>query len=95
MGRPNVDINIHGPQAPVTPYKNLTELTEEVSEIRQSIDRHSDTRPALTEDNVGYMMFDEVLGKPIWWNGASWVDALGNPVDTEYQIVEETNEQTE
>jgi hypothetical protein len=27
--------------------------------------------------NTGFMYFDTDLNKPIWWNGASWVDATG------------------
>ena len=26
---------------------------------------------------TGFMYFDTTLGRPIWWNGASWVDATG------------------
>lgn len=25
------------------------------------------------------MFFDEVLNKPVWWNGSVWVDATGSP----------------
>lgn len=36
------------------------------------------TRPA---SGVGYeCFFDTNLGKPIWWNGAEWVDATGTVV---------------
>ena len=35
----------------------------------------------------GFIYFDTTLGKPIWWNGENWVDALGNSVDTEYQSI--------
>ena len=30
--------------------------------------------------STGYMGFDTDLGKPIWWNGADWVDATGTIV---------------
>lgn len=36
------------------------------------------TRP--TDITAGYMMFDVTLGKPIWWDGANWVDATGTAV---------------
>ena len=42
-------------------------------------DIHSGTtanRP--TNVFVGHRYFDETLGYPIWWNGATWVDATGN-----------------
>lgn len=29
---------------------------------------------------VGETYFDQTLGLPIWWNGATWVNALGVPV---------------
>ena len=33
----------------------------------------------MTNDwqSFGYQYFDTILGKPIWWNGTEWVDALG------------------
>lgn len=33
------------------------------------------TRP--TDALLGQMFFDTTLGKPIWWKGATWVDATG------------------
>ena len=32
------------------------------------------------EPKVGYMYFDTTIGKPIYWNGTSWVDATGTVV---------------
>lgn len=37
-------------------------------------------RPALTAADAGALYFDTTLaadGKPIWWTGTAWVDALG------------------
>lgn len=34
-------------------------------------------RPALAASDVGFQYFDTTLGKPIWWQGTKWVDALG------------------
>lgn len=28
---------------------------------------------------TGQMFFDSTLGKPVWWDGAAWVDATGTP----------------
>lgn len=41
------------------------------------------SRPRLTneENDKGYQYFDFNLLKPIWWNGASWIDSFGNPAD--------------
>ena len=39
------------------------------------------SRPNNAENRVvGIMYFDTTLGKPIWWNGTSWVDATGTAV---------------
>ena len=38
-------------------------------------------RPAFNDvnsnKNIGFIYFDTALQKPIWWNGAKWVDATG------------------
>lgn len=28
---------------------------------------------------IGQTFFDTTIGKPIWWKGATWVDATGTP----------------
>lgn len=41
------------------------------------------SRPVLTTSDVGVQFFDTTLaaaGKPIWWTGLAWVDALGATV---------------
>jgi hypothetical protein len=41
----------------------------------------SANRPvALTFLLVGQQYFDTTIGKPIWWNGANWVNASGTVV---------------
>ena len=43
----------------------------------------SGSRPTLTSVDRGVMYFDTTLaaaGKPIWWTGTAWVDALGATV---------------
>jgi hypothetical protein len=37
-----------------------------------------ETRPTISV--VGFCWFDVTLGKPIWWNGTSWVDSTGTVV---------------
>lgn len=44
-----------------------------VSNLLKGVDR-----PGNVE--TGYLYFDDNLGKPIWWNGSSWVDAGGATV---------------
>lgn len=34
-------------------------------------------RPSLSSTQAGFVFFDTTIGKPIWWDGASWVDATG------------------
>ena len=34
-------------------------------------------RPILALNNTGYQYFDTDLGKPIYWNGSTWIDATG------------------
>lgn len=95
MEKPIIKVDVTGPRESEKDFKNLIQLTDDIGNLQLSIDRHSEERPSLTTEDKGYMMFDEVLGKPIWWNGNDWVDAFGNPTNTEYQIVEDDNEQTE
>lgn len=38
------------------------------------------TEKRLSNPTVGMMYFDADLGKPIWWNGTKWVDAMGADV---------------
>jgi hypothetical protein len=47
-----------------------------------AIRREGTTRPTVT--HIGYQFFDTTLCKPIYWNGAVWVDANDIPVDYRY-----------
>ena len=44
---------------------------------------------------IGFQYFDTDLGKPIWWNGESWVDANGENPDASNseELDEETTEE--
>lgn len=42
----------------------------------------STSRPSAP--STGQCFFDTTLGKPIWWNGTAWVDALGLPAVNDY-----------
>lgn len=44
---------------------------------QRTTDRNSDSTPRY----IGECIFDKTLGKPVWWNGTNWVDAMGIPVD--------------
>lgn len=41
---------------------------------------HTTTANRVISPINGQCMFDSTLGKPIWWNGSSWVDATGAAV---------------
>lgn len=47
-----------------------------------AIRREGSTRP--TTPQTGFQFFDTTIGKPIYWNGAAWVDANDTPVDYRY-----------
>ena len=38
-------------------------------------------RPTLTSNQFGYQYFDSTLGKYICWNGNSWINLDGTPLD--------------
>jgi hypothetical protein len=42
-----------------------------------SISGSTTSRPVLAIADRGYQFFDTAIGKPIWWNGSSWVTADG------------------
>jgi hypothetical protein len=42
-----------------------------------SISGSTTSRPVLAVADRGYQFFDTAIGKPIWWNGSSWVTADG------------------
>ena len=43
------------------------------------------TKLTNKENDKGYQYFDFNLLKPIWWNGASWIDSFGNPANANKQ----------
>lgn len=52
----------------------------------QALSNTTTTRPtaaqllALPNSGVGYSVLDTTLNKPIWWQGAHWIDATGATV---------------
>ena len=54
--------------------------TNAFGQTPHSVKGTSTQRPVLNNDNdYGAMFFDATLIKPIWWNGARWVDNMGFP----------------
>ena len=67
----------------VAGYVIMQDYTDEVGDAKRGcipllLSGSSANRP--TTIPIGGMFFDTTLGKPIWYNGNSWVDAAGNPV---------------
>lgn len=50
-----------------------------ISNIIEEI-KSGDKRPILNSKQIGYLYFDTILQKPIWWTGFKWVDANGKPI---------------
>ena len=42
--------------------------------------RSGSTSGRPSSPTIGYQFFDTTIGKPIWYNGTSWVDATGTTV---------------
>lgn len=41
---------------------------------------NSTISPILGTIDAGYRFWDTSLGKPVFWSGSRWVDAMGAPV---------------
>lgn len=70
--------------APAINAENLNKIEQGIADAHDLYDdlRQGGTsaqRPSDPEPHQQY--FDTELGKPIWWNGSSWVDAMGNNVN--------------
>lgn len=96
MNKPNINVNVTGSQEPSTPPKNLIELTEVVTELQATVSRSSDELPSgLTADDTGFHTFSTTLGKPVWWDGAQWIDALGEAIEIPTEETLEDNNNNE
>lgn len=98
----DIQVNVNVPVKPA-PEKNLKELADSIVELEQNIQnissfiaieapRSGTIRPSADLIYVGFQFFDMNLGKPIFAKEinedvVTWVDALGNDIDTQYQIV--------
>lgn len=59
-------------EAPWAPWFSTAQgILQDVSRSGAMADRPT------TSMYTGKRFFDTTLGKPIWWNGAKWVDATG------------------
>ena len=66
------------------PLRSPTELNRRTSEFSIAVLARLDTLEASgatasrpTAVYVGQPYFDTTIGKPVWWNGTTWVDATG------------------
>lgn len=70
-------------------------LTQDIIDALEAADAPESSNPFMTQSAVansgttanrpavpvtGQMYFDTTLGRPVWYNGAAWVDATGAPV---------------
>ena len=67
----------------VAAYVIMQDYTAEAGDAKRGcipllLSGNSENRPSTIP--TGGMFFDTTLGKPIWYNGNSWVDAVGNSV---------------
>jgi hypothetical protein len=60
----------------VQPQPSLTQL---IADTVQPKVYPSADRPDPATMPIGFQIFDTTLGRSLWSNGTTWVDALGNP----------------
>ena len=58
---------------------DVTAIWENGFAVYRSIDEYTTSRPRRA--TAGMTMFDQTLGKPVWYNGTEWVDATGAAVE--------------
>lgn len=51
-----------------------------VDEVNSLSTKSGTTSNRPTGIEVGSCYFDSTIGKPIWWNGSKWIDAVGADV---------------
>lgn len=61
-----------------TTSDDVTAIWENGFAVYRNINDYTTSRP--THPTVGMTMFDQTLGKPVWYNGTAWVDATGATV---------------
>lgn len=64
---------------PLTPPLTAFERSVQTAFQLVQIPDAGPTRPTLNLVQ-GQQFFDLRLGKPVWWTGTRWVDAVGSPV---------------
>ena len=54
---------------------------QELAQLRQIVLYRREGPTSNRPDGVavGTVYFDTTLGKPVWWTGSDWVDAMGDP----------------
>lgn len=40
----------------------------------------TEERPVLDETKIGFQFYDKTIKKPIWWDGVSWTDSIGEKI---------------
>lgn len=59
---------------------NLDLAIQTLYRQQQAAVRSGGTSERPSNVQTGFMYFDTTLGKPIWYSGSAWVDAVGTSV---------------
>jgi hypothetical protein len=70
----------HGPKGIVNMMGGFIMNDSDVSDMLSAGSGESSSRPSLGSNPSSVPFFDTDIGKPVWWNGADWIDASGNVV---------------
>lgn len=61
----------------VVSYSLQTDNRIEYDPNKDSYNNYGDSNSRPSRPNIGFQYFDTTLGKPLFWNGEYWVDAIG------------------
>lgn len=56
---------------------SIHDLTDSHNKLMDRLTKVGSRAERPANPDVGMMYFDTNLGVPIWWNGASWINATG------------------
>ena len=62
--------------------RKVTDMPKDANSVvpRKYVTLNGTTSARPTSSVLGQPYFDTTLGRPIWWNGSTFVDADGNPI---------------
>lgn len=62
-------------QLPAINAENLNKIEQGIADAHELAANGGNVRPGNPKPYQSF--FDDLLGKPIWWTGSKWVDAVG------------------